>query len=98
MEPNSSNFLQQILSGGASLGTPNFTKRRSGFKLDKKNRIKVDPITGESIKPKDRISFKKFRRNPLMITPGMSLNMNVPNIFGGSSSLAQAINSVGRLQ
>ena len=98
MEPNSSNFLQQILSGGTSLGTPNFTKRRSGFKLDSKNRIKVDPITGEKIKPKDRISFKKFRRNPMLITPGMSLNMNVPNLFGGTGNLAQAINSVGRLQ
>jgi len=98
-----SSFLQNILSGGSTIGqNPIFTKKKSGLKLDKDKKIKVDPITGEKIKKKDRISFKRFKRNPFGITPGNSLNFNIPNILTGAnipggSGLGQIINSVNRI-
>tara|TARA_R110000823_G_scaffold217636_3_gene346966 strand:+ start:2083 stop:2424 length:342 start_codon:yes stop_codon:yes gene_type:complete len=79
-------FIQSILNGGATIGqTPQFTKKNAGLKLDDKKRLKVDPMTGEPIKPKDRVKWKKIRRNPYGITPGNSLNMNVPNILSGQN-------------
>lgn len=96
-------FLQNILSGGSTIGSaPIFTKKREGLELDKDKKIKVDPITGEKIKKKDRISFKRFKRNPFGITPGSSLNMNIPNILtgqnlAGAPNLGAIIAGVSRL-
>lgn len=97
-------FLQSILSGGFSLGkSPSTSKKRSGFELDAKNRIKVNPETGEKIKPKDRRKFKRFKRNPFNLNAGNSLNMNVPNILTGenlgqgSGNLASILGQAKRL-
>lgn len=91
-------FLDSILSGGATLGeNPLFTKKKTGLKLDKDKKIKVDPITGEKIKKKDRISFKRFKRNPFGITPGNSLNMNVPNILTGANIPGMQGNNIAGL-
>ena len=80
-----SSFLDSLRSGGASLGTPSFTKKKSDFEISKSGKIKVDPITGEKIKPKDRKSWKSFKRNPLGITPTNSLDMNIPNLLTGEN-------------
>lgn len=96
-------FLQSILFGGANIGdNPMLNKKKTGFKLDAKKRIKVDPATGKKIKPKDRKSFKRFKRNPFGITPANSLNFNVPNILtgenlGGSNNLASILGGVKRI-
>lgn len=98
-------FIDSILSGGATLGqSPMFTKKKTGLKLDKDNKIKVDPETGEKIAKKDRIKFKRFKRNPFGITPGNSLNFNVPNILTGQNlgqgagpNLGSIIGQVNRL-
>jgi hypothetical protein len=96
-------FIANILSGGEGLGqTPQFVKKKSGLKLDEDGKIKIDPVTGEKIKAKDRISFKRFKRNPFGLTPGNSLNMNVPNILTGqnlgvSPNLGAILGQVNRL-
>ena len=95
-------FLDALTSQGANLGSnPMLTKKKSGFKLDKKGRVKEDPLTGEKIKPKDRRKFKRIKRNPFGLSPGMSLNMALPNILTGENipggSLASILASVNRV-
>lgn len=90
-------FLQNLLSGGSTLGTsPIFTNPKSGFELDKQNRVKVDPLTGMKIKGKDRRNVKNILRNPFQILPGMSLNMQVPDTLG-SANLGSILANVKRL-
>lgn len=96
-------FFNNLQTGGANLGqNPMFTKKKSGFDLDSKGRVKTNPYTGEPIKPKDRRKFKRIKRNPYGLSAGMSLNMAIPNILTGqnipgASGLAALINSVNRL-
>ena len=95
--PQLNPYIMNILSGGAGIGqTPQLTKKKTGLKLDNKKRIKVNPDTGEKIKPKDRIKFKQFNRNPFGITPGNSLNFNVPNILTGEN-LGQGVGNLGAI-
>jgi hypothetical protein len=94
-------LLQNILSGGASLGSsPVFRDLRAGFTLDNKGRIKIDPITGEVIPEDERRKFKNFAANPYQIMPGSSLNMNMPNLLGlGGAGMGGGLENVfARLQ
>jgi len=88
-DAQTTNFLQSILNGGSSLGqVPIFTKNRTGFKTkvrDGRRFLTHDPVTGEKIKKKDQKLFKRFKRNPFDITPGNSLNLNIPSILSGQN-------------
>jgi hypothetical protein len=94
-------LLQNILSGGATLGSaPAFRNIKSGFTLDNKGRLKIDPTTGEVIPPDERRKFKNFAQNPFQIMPGSSLNMNIPNLLGlGGAAMGGGLGNVfARLQ
>lgn len=85
MEPNQNlNYMDLLKSKGSLLGSgPIFKNVKSQFDLDKKGRIKTDPITGELINPEDRRKFKNFKLNPFLITPGLSMDQNIPSALGG---------------
>ena len=79
------NDLQSILSQFFQNRDP-FRSIKSQFTLDKKGRIKLDPLTGEKIAKKDRRKFKNFKNNPLGRTSGSAINPfvpEIPNLFGG---------------
>lgn len=94
-------FLDMLRSQGSNLGSaPMLTNRKSGFDLDNKGRVKTD-LQGNPIKPSDRRSFKKIKRNPFGLSSGMSLNMAIPDILTGANipggSLASIISQVNRI-
>lgn len=79
------NDLQSILSQFFQNRDP-FSSLKSQFTLDKKGKIKINPLTGEKIAKGDRRKFKKFKANPLGRTAGSAINPFVPqapNLFGG---------------
>lgn len=77
MEGGFKDLMEMIMGGGGAMQAQ-FTKAKSQFELDKKNRIKRDPVTGKLIEPKDRRKLGKFLQNPFLVMPGSALNMNVP--------------------
>ena len=94
-------FLDALQSGGSALGSgPMLTKRRAGFELDSKGRVKTD-LEGNPIKPEDRRKFKQVKRNPFGLSSGMSLNFAMPNILTGENipggSLSSILAGVNRL-
>lgn len=97
-----SNFTQNFLAGNPSK-TPMFSSMRSNFELDKDDKIKVDPITGQKIKKKDRRSWTRFLENPYGITAANALNaVQVPqfnSVAQGASgaNLAALLGQVGGL-
>jgi len=77
------------IPGGQSnildLSQPQITKRKGGgvgvlggqtFDLDKKNRIKTDPVTGEKIPKKRRRKFSDLAKNPFGVTIGTAVDPN----------------------
>lgn len=77
------NFIQALMQGGAA-PQPAFSDISAGLKLDDKGRIKIDPVTGEKIKGKNRRSLKSFLQNPRDIRAGSNLNYNVPQFQSAS--------------
>lgn len=89
------NPLIQALLGNRQAGGINFGNLASNFELDNQRRVKVDPITGEKIKGKDRRKLKNLIANPSQILPGMAINMNIPTTPGGmgnQAALASLVN------